>query len=138
MGGCKGCRTSPVSEDEVVKKVVAEGCRADDSGELGCNAKQRPVSVESSKAVEERAKAKADKTPEPKKVRWTKEEDDTPKSVEDVVNFIDQNLTEIKTPVLSDYLQRCGLPYVEATSQLKGRGWKLDLATRTMRKEVTA
>ena len=60
-----------------------------------------------------------------------------PKSAEDVVAYIDQNLTEIETPVLHDCLTNWGFSYVTTTCQLQERGWKLDPAARTMTKEVT-
>jgi len=58
------------------------------------------------------------------------------KSVEDVVNCLDYNLTEIQNPVLADWLHKQGLPYIPVIFQLRDRGWKQDDATRTMYKEA--
>jgi hypothetical protein len=60
------------------------------------------------------------------------------KSAEEVVNCLDRNLTEIKAPVLSDFLSQRGLSYIPAMFQLQARGWKLDSATRTFTKEAEA
>ena len=60
------------------------------------------------------------------------------KTVEDVVNCLDHNLTEIQNPVLADWLHKQGLPYIPVIFQLKDRGWKQDNTTRTMHKAVEA
>lgn len=56
------------------------------------------------------------------------------KCAEDVVNCIDTNLNEISNPALHDFLHSNDMSYVIVTCQLQERGWKLDPATRTMRK----
>ena len=61
-----------------------------------------------------------------------------PKSLDDVVAYIDQNMTTIDTPVLHDYLDKCGWSYIGVIGKLEKRGWTLNYAARTMTKEVTA
>ena len=60
------------------------------------------------------------------------------KTVEDVVNCLDHNLTEIQNPVLADWLHKQGLPYIPVTFLLKDRGWKQDDVTRTMHKAAVS